>query len=86
VDPAAQPKAAQGEGMVLKHLYHARGDDGKDYEVHVYVEPASHENAHIERLAKICLADGGELRVLGHQRYQIVATGVLLQAHDPEAI
>jgi hypothetical protein len=72
--------------IVLKHLYHAHGSDGKDYEVHIYVEPASHDNAHIERLAKICLADGGELRVLAPQRYEIVATGVILQAHDPEAV
>lgn len=72
--------------MVLKHLYHARGSDGKDYEIHVYVEPASHENAHIERLAKICLADGSELRVLSKRHYEVVATGVKLEAHDAEAI
>ena len=72
--------------IVLKHLYHAHGSDGKDYEVHVYVEPASHDNAHIERLAKICLADGGALRVLAPHQYEIVATGVILQAHDPEAV
>ncbi len=72
--------------MVLKHLYHARGSDGKDYEVHVYVEPASHDNAHIERLAKVCLADGGELRVVATRKYEIVASGVTLQAHDQDAI
>ena len=73
-------------GLVLKHLYHARGSDGKGYEVHVYVEPASHENAHIERLAKVCLADGGELRVISRRHYQIVASGVTLEASDPEAV
>jgi hypothetical protein len=72
--------------LVLKRLYHAHGSDGKDYEVHVYVEPASHENAHIERLAKVCLADGGELRVLSKRHYEVVATGVRLEAHDPDAI
>ncbi len=72
--------------MVLKHLYHARGGDGKDYEVHVYVEPASHENAHIEKLVKVCLADGGELRVLAKGHYEIVASGVKIEAHDPEAV
>lgn len=72
--------------MVLKHLYHARGNDGKDYEIHVYVESASRDNAHIERLAKICLADGGELRVLARRKYEVVASGVILQAHDAEAI
>jgi hypothetical protein len=72
--------------MVLKHLYHARGNDGNDYEIHVYIEPASHENAHIEHLAKVCLADGGELRVLSKRHYKVVATGVVLEAHDPDAI
>ncbi len=72
--------------MVLKQLFHAHGSDGKDYEVHVYVEPASHANAHIERLARVCLADGGELRVLGHRHYQVVATGIDLRATDPDAI
>lgn len=73
-------------GLVLKHLYHARGSDAKDYEVHVYVEPASHANAHIERIAKVCLSDGGELRVIAKRRYEIVATGVTLEASDPEAV
>ena len=72
--------------MVLKHLYHARGSDGNDYEVHVYVEAASRDNAHIEHLAKICLADGGELRVIARRTYEIVTSGVLLHASDPEAI
>ncbi|HEU4665208.1 MAG TPA: hypothetical protein VFS55_14360 [Dokdonella sp.] len=73
-------------GMVLKHLYHARGSDGNDYEVHVYVEPASRENAHIERLARVCLADGGELEVVSRRHYRIVASGVTLEAHDPQAV
>ncbi len=72
--------------MVLKHLYHARGSDGNDYEIHVYVEPASHATAHIERLARVCLADGGELRVLSRRHYEVVATGVRLEAHDSDAI
>lgn len=72
--------------MILKYLYHARGSDGKDYEVHVYAEPANGGNAHIERLVKVCLADGGELRVVAKRRYEIVATGVTLEASDPHAI
>ena len=72
--------------LVLKHLYHARGSDGQSYEVHVYVEPASHCNAHIERIAKVCLADGRALRVLSRRHYEIVATGVTLEASDPEAV
>jgi len=78
--------ASAPASMVLKHLYHAHGSDGKDYEVHVYAEPASHENAHIERLVKVCLADGGELRVISKGHYEIVATGVTLEANDPHAI
>ena len=81
------PSALDGFGqVVLKHIFHAHGSDGQDYEIHVYVEPASHENAHIEHLAKVCLADGGELRVLSHRHYEVVATGVRLEASDPEAI
>lgn len=72
--------------LLLKHLYHARGSDGNDYEIHVYVEPASRENAHIERIAKVCLADGGALRVLSRRHYEVVGTGVRLEASDPEAI
>ncbi len=72
--------------MLLKHLYHAHGSDGGDYEVHVYVEPASHANAHIERLVKVCLADGGELRVLSKGHYQVVASGVHLESADPDAV
>jgi hypothetical protein len=72
--------------MVLKHLYHAHGSDGKDYEIHVYVEPASHANAHIERLVKVCLADGGELRVISRRHYEVVATGVTLETSDPQAV
>ena len=72
--------------MVLKHIHHALGSDGLDYEVHVYVEPANHLNAHIERIAKLCLADGGALRVLSHRHYEVVATGVRLEAKDPDAV
>ncbi len=72
--------------VVLKHLYHARGSDGNDYEVHVYVEAARRSNAWIERLDRVCLADGGALRVLGRRHYQVVATGVTLEASDPDAV
>lgn len=76
----------QHASLVLKHLYHARGSDGHDYEVHVYVEPAHKDNAWIERIARICLSDGGELRVLSHHHYEVVATGVRLETSDSEAI
>lgn len=73
-------------GAVLKHLYHARGSDGADYEVHVYAEPAHKENAWIERITKVCLADGGELRVLSRRHYEVLASGVTLETSDPDAI
>lgn len=74
-------------GLILKRLYSARGSDGATYEVHVYARPA--DPAHgdtVDHLAKICTADGDELRVLGHGRYQVVATGVFLTASDPQAV
>ncbi|MBX3702072.1 MAG: hypothetical protein KF903_13855 [Dokdonella sp.] len=72
--------------LVLKHIFHAHGSDGRDYEVHVYVEPAHKDNAWIERIARVCLADGGELRVLSHHHYEVVATGVKLASGDSAAI
>jgi hypothetical protein len=84
--PCARHQTLPGIAMVLKHLYHARGSDGIDYEVHVYVEPAGHTNAHIERIARLSLADGRELHVLSRRHYQIVGTGVTLQAQDEQAI
>lgn len=71
---------------VLKHLYHALGSDGQDYEVHVYVEPARRANAFIERLERVCLSDGRALDVLARRHYRIVGTDVTLEASDPEAI
>ena len=77
--------------MILKRLYSARGSDGKQYEVHVYAEPAGDvpHHAHatpVEHLSKICTADGKALRVLGHGRYEIEETGVRLTASDPQAV
>lgn len=83
---ARRTDCARVKPLVLKHLYHARGSDGNDYEVHVYVEPANHTNAHIERIARVSLADGRELRLLARRHYQIVDTGVTLEAHDEQAI
>ncbi|HEY0230347.1 MAG TPA: hypothetical protein VGC55_03760 [Dokdonella sp.] len=80
------PSLCRGAAVILKRLYHAHGSDGQVYEVHVYAEPASHANAHIERLAKVVLADGGELRILSKGHYEIVATGVKLEAGDPNAV
>ena len=76
--------------MVLKRLYAAQGSDGKHYEVHVYAETvheAENGNATaIEHLSAICTSTGQSLKVLGHGRYEIEETGVILTSHDHEAI
>jgi len=71
---------------VLKRLYHALGNDGQDYEVHVYVEPACHSNAFIERLERVCLADGRGLDVIARRHYRITGTDILLEANDAGAV
>lgn len=75
--------------MFLKHLYSAHGSDGLDYEVHVYVErnqSGSRQQLPFEHISKVCLADGSELRVLGHGHYLVVASGVHLHATDADAV
>lgn len=76
--------------MVLKKLFPAHGSDGHEYEVHVYAETV-HEGAHpsdlpIEHLTTIVTSTGLALRILGHGRYEIEKTGVILTSHDAEAI
>jgi hypothetical protein len=76
--------------MVLKRLFPAHGSDGRDYEVHVYAETV-HEGVHpsalpIEHLTTIVTSTGLGLRILGHGRYRIEDTGVILTSHDPDAI
>lgn len=73
-------------GEILGRLFHAHGSDGQRYEVHVYVQPAAHGTAHIERICRLCLADGRRLQVLGHGRYRVEAEPELvLDSHDPGA-
>lgn len=76
--------------MVLKKLYAAQGSDGREYEVRVYAETV-HEGTNpsdlpIEHLSTIVTSTGQALKILGHGRYEIEETGVLLTSHDPEAI
>ncbi|HEY6984523.1 MAG TPA: hypothetical protein VH375_00460 [Rhodanobacteraceae bacterium] len=74
--------------LVLKHVYHAHGSDGKTYDVHVYAESAdtSAGGAPIEKLKSVNLADGRELRVLAKGQYELADGSLKLQSHDPEAI
>lgn len=78
--------------VLLKRRYPARGNDGRTYEVHVYVETALDDihgkNSHalIEHLALLATADGQKLEVLGKGCYRIVETDVILYAHDPQAV
>lgn len=75
--------------MILKKLYPAHDSDGKCYEVHVYAEQepmaASHPSL-IEKLVLICTAEGHELRVLAHGRYEIIETAAILHSSHPDAI
>ncbi len=74
--------------LVLKHVYHAHGSDGKTYDVHVYAESAdtSDGGAPIEKLKSVNLADGRELRVVGKGHYELADGSLKLESHDPEAI
>jgi hypothetical protein len=91
-----RPRASSGDAtarttaMVLKKLYAAHGSDGRDYEIHVYAETV-HEGKDpadlpIEHLTTIVTSTGQPLKVLGHGRYQIEDSGVVLTSQDPEAI
>lgn len=75
--------------MFLKHLYSAHGSDGRNYEVHVYVEhsqPVTSKHLPFEHISKVCLADGSALRVLGHRHYLVIESGVHLHATDADAV
>lgn len=76
--------------MVLKKLYAALGSDGRHYEVHVYAETVHKagdgDTPAMEHLTTICTSTGQALKVLGHGRYEIEETGVILTSHDHEAI
>lgn len=73
--------------LVLKHVYHAHGDDGETYEVHVYAESAdTNDGAPIEKLKSVNLADGRELHVVAKGRYELPDGSLKLESHDPEAI
>jgi hypothetical protein len=83
------PSVAETRTMlVLKHVYHAHGSDGEDYEVHVYAESADAEGggAPIEKLKLVSLADGRKLRVVGKGHYELPDGSLKLESHDPEAI
>ena len=74
--------------LVLKHVYHAQGSDGKTYDVHVYAESAdtSGGGAPIEKLKSVNLADGRPLRVVAKGHYELADGSLKLESHDPEAI
>jgi hypothetical protein len=73
--------------LVLKHVLHARGSDGRAYEVHVYAESADPANgAPIEKLKGVYLADGRELKVVAKGHYALPDGSLALESHDHEAI
>jgi hypothetical protein len=73
--------------LVLKRVYHAHGNDGETYEVHVYAESANTDDgAPIEKLKSVNLADGRELRVVGKGHYELADGSLKLESHDHDAI
>lgn len=74
--------------LVLKRVYPAHGSDGAIYEIHVYAESADADDggAPIEKLKSVMLADGRDLRVVGHGRYELPDGSLTLESHDHEAI
>ena len=73
--------------LVLKHVYPARGNDGKTYDVHVYAESAdASHGAPIEKLKAVTLADGRDLRVVSKGHYEVHDGSLTLESHDHEAI
>ncbi len=73
--------------LVLKHVYSARGSDGKSYDIHVYAESADRAHGNpIETLKSVCLADGRDLRVTAKGHYQLADGSLTFESHDPQAI
>jgi len=74
--------------LVLKHVFHAHGSDGKTYDVHVYAESAEPEGggAPIEKLKSVNLADGRELHMISKGHYELPDGSLTLESHEHEAI
>lgn len=70
--------------------YSAAGNDGRSYTVEVWTNFTSSGHLH-ERTTEVagfrtlCTSDGQHLNYTEKGRYQIVATGVVLQSDDPDA-
>lgn len=73
--------------LVLKHVFHAHGSDGRTYDVHVYAESADPDSgAPIEKLKGVYLADGRELKIVAKGHYALADGSLKLESHDAEAI
>jgi hypothetical protein len=86
---AGRVQVAETQTMqVLKRVYHAHGNDGETYEVHVYAESADTDDggAPIEKLKSVNLADGRELHVTGKGHYELPDGSLKLESHDHDAI
>jgi hypothetical protein len=75
---------------ILKKRFPASGDDGRTYEIHVYVKTVpvndTESDAPIEKIDSICLDDGTAVNVIAKGKYEVVQTGVKLTSTHPDAI
>ena len=70
--------------------YSAGGNDGRSYTVEVWTNftSAGHlqdPTPEVAGFRTLCTSDGQNLNYIEKGRYQIVATGVVLQSDDPDA-
>ena len=67
--------------------YAAEGNDGRSYSVEAWVNFTSPDDPtpEVAGFRTLCTSDGQNLNYIQKGRYQIVATGVVLQSDDPDA-
>ena len=81
----------KGARMPVRQHFLARGDDGKEYEILVYVAQRdvtpmdqTHGRSDSDLLPELRTSTGLAVNVLEKgRRYQIVKTGVILESSDP---
>jgi hypothetical protein len=71
--------------MPVRQRFRAQGDDGKEYEILVYVERKDvGGGSYIDLLPQLWTSGGLRVNVVEQgRRYQIVRTGVILESTDP---
>jgi hypothetical protein len=74
----------------LKGSFVAKGDDGKDYIIEIYVDlvdVGTHDdpNATIEGLKTLQTEDGLKINRIGKGEYKLIQTGLRLHSISPDA-